>query len=289
MKIPKIFSNLVKVKGELRTTEIYKTNKSMYLLIQYNESYFDDVLEFITACGKCGILVVNQHVYEDIEDDDRDTLKANTPSRRINERYYTLINGTYTAFAKLYENINVANSILQSITKDICNSCCSTYFNKLIEDGILKGFKHNDILPKYDDSVTCEMDGKTVIYDDVDKILKRLSSSFTALDIYDMITIEYKDTIFKLSHIISEYVNNNIYVELISILKQNTNLLSYYSEDPSKDTLKYLTYPMYNRDVNSINGDKSIAEMDEIFQQDYDRFIQSTPEYMNKYTVEDIT
>ena len=288
MKIPKIFSNLVKVKGELRTTVIYKTRRSMYLLIQYNESDFDDVLEFITSCGKSGILVVNQHVYEDIEDDDRATLKANTPLRRINERYYTLINGTYNAYAKLYENINVANSILQSVTKDICNSCCSTYFNKLIEDGILKDFKHNGILPKYDDSVICKMDNMTVTYDDVDKILNRLSSSYNALDIYDMITIEH-DTILKLSHIISEYVTNNNYQVLMTILRQNTNLLSYYSEDISKDGLKYLTYPMYNRDVNTVNGDKSIAEMDEIFQQDYDRFIQPTPEYMNKFTIEDIT
>ena len=288
MKIPKIFSNLVKVKGELRTTVIYKTRRSMYLLIQYNESDFDDVLEFITSCGKSGILVVNQHVYEDIEDDDRATLKANTPLRRINERYYTLINGTYNAYAKLYENINVANSILQSVTKDICNSCCSTYFNKLIEDGILKDFKHNGILPKYDDSVICKMDNMTVTYDDIDKILNRLSSSYNALDIYDMITIEH-DTILKLSHIISEYVTNNNYQVLMTILRQNTNLLSYYSEDISKDGLKYLTYPMYNRDVNTVNGDKSIAEMDEIFQQDYDRFIQPTPEYMNKFTIEDIT
>jgi len=289
MKIPKIFRDMVKVKGELRTTVIYKTSRSMYLLIQYNESDFDDVLEFITACGKCGIQVVNQHVFEDIEDKDRSTIKANEPSRRINERYYTLINGTYSAYAKLYENINVANAILQSISKDICNSCCSTYFDKLIEDGILKGFKHNGVLPKYDDSVICQMDNTIITYDDVDKILNRLSSSYTALDIYDMITIEHDNTILKLSYIISEYISNNRYAELVSILKQNTNLLSYYSEDITKEGLKYLTYPMYNRDANTVNGDKSISEMDEIFQQDYDRFIQSTPEYINKFTVEDIT
>lgn len=299
MKFPFTLKKIVKSSWGLRTLPIYKNKYSIFFLVQYDLDYIDDVTDFIIGCSHKPIEIINVHKLEEVNNK-KDEFAQSLPYQ-YNERYYMVISALNTDLHYMYENVNISNSILQSITNDIYNNCSSSLFSDdLFNHNILdmNKFKYKNIEPPFDD--LCECDSiksyNHICYDNIELILNKLPSGFASTDLFNMIHVyNYDSGSWRTSslRLILYYYENKYENNILTSLIKNSNLLKYFSDSNDIESLKYLISPIYLRTdapigENKLNGDKSIEEMDEIFQQEYDRFTQPTADYMNNYKLEDI-
>ena len=296
-----IFNKFKKVtnEGKLMTKVVYNTRKNLMILVSYTSKNFYDVVELLQAINSGSVDNMNVYLSHDAEEKELSKEELNDFDKKqvtiINSRYYLLISGSPEAYADIYNKIyNLSNPILEMISNDIYNHCSSTYFNSLIEYGILdKGrFKFQGVIPtNYDDlyHFTVGTRSNTLLrsmeVDDIREILKRIPSSFSAVDIAPSINI-YDDTegiSFSIVELLNLVGKDNIFALVAKELREV--IYSNIVKEPSIETLAILKAPVFLREnlEDEINGTMSIDQMDEIFQQEYDRFTGVTAEYTGEY------
>ena len=311
------FNRLFKKTEEISTDKlriIYNSQANFIILISYGAKDFYSVVEFTSALSGLSnsINVVTSHTATEeapIENEDNFSKKAITI---INNRYYLLIGGSSAQYAMLFDVIPQSNAILRCITQEIYHNRDSSPFSSLIELGILDlgRFKYQNIVPniydkpkEYSDHIDKLFYGR---YDDFKKIMSKLPSSFSAIDVARLIYIyaALPNTSELLTMRIPEFISDTLGEKNGSIdMHYNVSIRDFFSNtyallsqlclfdsiipNADLDILSIITVPIYMReelnDEDRINGDIAIDKMDELFQQDYDRFTQPTAEYTDGY------
>lgn len=303
-----VFKKLKEVHNDkIQSRVIYNTKQNFIILISFGNTYFYSVLEFISGVNsmheKNGMEVILSHTATEVEQTEDEDNYSKKPIEMINDRYYLLISGTTKQYQRLFDIVPQSNDVLKVITNDIYHCCCSTDFDYLIELGVLNlnRFKYQNIVPDTYDEYKSYYSCLTVNgeYDDFDKIMLRLPALFSAIDVAKIINVYPK--------INGESVITNI-PQLIDWLngkqekKSCVNFTALSSEDglktyeclkepllshiipnPDLDILSVISAPVFMREdlteEDRINGDIPVEKMDELFQQDYDRFTQPTADY----------
>ncbi len=312
-----IINNLFKKEniddGKLMTKIIYNTRTNLMVLVSYSHDYFYSMIEFIQAVNQIPHMKIylshsaKEKEYTEDELKEFDKKKVDI----IDNRYYALISGTPEDYCALYGKIyTLSNEILNMLTQDFYNNCSSTYFNEMINYGILDfgKFKYQNIVPhNYDKHISFKLNdsprGEMFYADNIELILSRLPETFSAIDICPCIYIylsgqdkndlEFLCNIPKLISKASEVYNGaqqtreTQYYEAIAKTTKNI-IFKHIVPEPSIEVLSIVNAPLFLREniEDEINGNMSIEDMDEIFQQEYDRFNNITAD--NNIEYEDI-
>ena len=80
--------------------------------------------------------------------------------------------------------------------------------------------------------------------------------------------------------------NSNEYKFAVEFIKATKNsIFKHIFKEPSREALEILISPVFLREnlEDEVNGSMAIEEMDEIFQQEYDRFTGVTADYAGEY------
>ena len=276
--------------GKLRSKVIYSTRHNLIILISYGLKDFESVIEFLLAANKTTIISILSHSAkekelseEEIKDYDKKVVTI------INNRYYMLLSGTPEAYGEILYYINLDNSVLKLLLEDFYHHCSSTYFKTHIDYGVLElnKFIYKNVAPSnYNRLIDIGNDGTTQYYhDDLSLILNSLPESFLAIDLAQCINIYEKygnEPIKKLYHGLNTLIykvfegHETAYDKFI--IKKMNSVFKLLVPEPSIETLSIINAPLYLREnlEDMYSATKSIEELDELFQQDYDRFTQIT-------------
>lgn len=246
----------------IRSKVIYNTEKKLMILVSFTEHHFYEIMEFCSSCTTNNIKTkLLQSSYEEkTKDTDGKDITIYYP------KYYLLISASVQLYSNILENITQSNDVLLMIKKDIINNVsrenAENFSSKLFEYDILSlnDFKpvieYNNVL--YKDNTYC---------DDIKYILSQLPSVFTIVDIIDLIDIYIDDTIWNIK---SMYlIDNNLRPTLIKFIKTlNEKLQLNVIEN-------ILTSPLFliNLDEDDLNGGMSDEDIDDIFKQEYDKYV----------------
>ena len=275
----------------------YNAELNFIVLVQYGYDDFYDALEFVEAATRAHLKVIVSHMAEEQkvekgEEAIEGKLVANKPTVFINHRFYILVSGTDQDYKDIYNILSLSNSILSTITKDIYANRSSSFYENLIKDTIFEyeHFVHQKVAPKYDHPISMSYDRIEERVDDISKIIDKLPLSYSPLEIARIINIysNYTDSPMSADEFAKwalEPVKNSdrrigIFQRFIQIYK----VLLGHKEISMKD-IEVFTQPIYNRNDLSDNEnfeyptDKSIEDMDNLFQEQYDRF--------NPFAIED--
>lgn len=302
---------------KLQSRVIYNSQFNFIILISYGAKDFYSVIEFTSALteiyqGNGGISIVISHAAIEEEPVEDENNFSKRPVTIINNRYYMLIGGAPFFYNKLFDVVPPSNAILRCIIQDIYHHRSSSDFKELINLGVLNSnnFKYQNVVPdNYDKLKKYTGDDSKVIaggFDDFDKIMSRIPSSFSAIDVARLIYINaftphipapffmrlpefISDTLGEkngsVSRCYSGITLRDFFARTYQAIEQP--LLSHIIPNPDLTMLSILTVPLYMREElneeDRINGDIPLDKMDEIFQQDYDRFNQPTAEYIEGY------
>ena len=285
-----------------KSTVIYNTGDNVIILVSFSTKDIDDVAEFVEAC-------YNANLHTITERDSNLCYKEDTEVKELvaitHVRHYIIIGGSPRSYGELYKYVSLSNTILECITEDIYNNCSSTYFKKSIEDGVLdiNKFVYNKIIPKYDEYVYSK--DKSVYCDDITYILSKIPKCYTTINLTKIVNIYIKSkdingvyiyTIRNFIKVYNAYKKNGIknidYNETYEKIKHQLFHKIMAPKNDCLDDYTFINLPIYmieDYDPEYV-GDKSIEEMDEIFQQQYDRFVTPTIDNVPMYdeSVDDI-
>lgn len=284
---------------DLRSMVLYNTHDNLIILIQYGYNDFYNAIKFIDACYKAG-LNIELSYHKATEEDNSKEIKPHSPEKVIQYTFYIIVYGSTDKYAKIFDYEVISNTILKSIINDIYNSCDSVLFENLISYGVLSRnkFKYNGIRPQYDEykTVSNPMKKDPLQYDDIKTIISRIPVSFLDLDIFKMINIYDGNRTITAYQLIDTLLNNpitsendnaydyNIY-KILSKPLYGTVLSSEYYNDIN--LMSIITSPVYLKqnleDVDYMSYDLSYDDLDQIFQQKYDRFNITTSDNMKFY------
>ena len=276
----------------VQSLPIYNVADNFMILVRFNSDIWYEALEFIEACSrtvktlgtkfasmKYNLQTIISHTAEEVAQESKD-FQANKPIQFINQRYYILISGNDYAYARLFDILSLSNPILSTIRKDIEANRSSTVYNQLFEYNILSldDFKHQNIAPKYDGLVFTEKCN----HDDVELIMSKLPSCFSAMDIARVINIYWRGNQISAAGIIKFLTDmeNATESEILWKVVQSAipSLYKKILRNPTRENIKKLAQPIYFWDDETVDPeiefepDKSIEEMDEVFQTQYERF-----------------
>lgn len=277
--------------GKLRSKVIYNTRYNLIILVSYSSKDFESVIEFLSAAEKANITSILSHSAkekelseEEMQDFDKKTVTI------IDNRYYMLLSGMPENYASIMHYIDLDNDVLKILINDFYHYCSSTYFKTHVEYGVIDAnkFIFKNVAPtNYNKLVECGKDSRAqYYYDDLELILNSLPESFLAMDLAKCINIYEKpfdDNILK-----RMYYDINTLVYKVSegcgteydqiIVKNMHKAFKLLVPDPCVETLSILNAPLYLREnlEDMYTAAKPIEELDELFQQEYDRFTQIT-------------
>ena len=276
--------------GKLRSRVIYNTRYNLIILVSYSSKDFESVIEFLSAVNKTPVISILSHSArekelseEEMRDYDKKTVTI------IDNRYYMLLSGTPEAYGMIMNHIDLDNSVLKLLIEDFYHCCSSTYFKNHIDYGVLElnKFIYKNVVPtNYNKLIDIGGNGTAQYYhDDLLLILNSLPESFLAIDLAKCINIYEKygtEPIKRLYYDLNTLVykasegNETPYDKFI--IKNMSTVFKLLVPEPCIETLSILNAPLYLREnlEDLYSGNKSIEELDELFQQDYDRFTQIT-------------
>lgn len=282
---------------KLRSLVVYNTRYNLILLLSYGPDHFYDVLDFIGTINnmneapvyKLTVLLSNTAVETPIEENEESFDKKTV--KLINNKYYALISGTPEAYAKLYDYIDLSNEVLSEITKDIYNNCDSSKFKYLIDANVLTfgNFRYKNVMPKYDRRAHYNntLNLNTNEYDDVAYILSKIPNTYSRLDLCKIIMVDYAQdpknnypmsaatVVYKA--LLYKDGDNGFFKVLFDLLCDN--LFQNIVDNPSLDTLAVMHTPIYLREdetEEALTADLPVDKLDEMFQQEYERFNDPT-------------
>ena len=264
----------------IRSELIYSAFDNFIILISFSDNYYQDVANFIINSKLK--MKLTQSSYE------VDTGKAdvdNEPITVIKNDNYLLIAGTPLDYRYMFDSIDLSNVILDCITKEIYENMSIEDFTILVHDNILneRSFKIqkrkdiNDMKSTYHDN-SLQVD---ILYDNIEYILSKLPSEFTNYDVFDIISFRYDNDItgiFKgrsvindlLGNEFSDIIRDNIVVNLFSGLTSNLSI------ENIRKMINYNKLPIYKKVLldsdEVLHGKINPSNLDQIFQQQYDRF-----------------
>ena len=272
---------------EIKSKVLYNTSANFIILINYGSGWNNEVIDFINGIHnihngfsiKCVLSDNAELINNDTEKFMKETIKF------TNRTYYMILSGSTKSYAKIYDYVDMSNRILEEITKDIYNYCDYIPFSKLIDLGILSQdkfryrIKHGEYHPQYDKFTIY----KDYIFDDVSYILKWIPKSYNMIDLCKIFNIYIKNVAYSADTIISkaqEDLKNGIYNSTYTTILDDNCLpggfFTYLMNNPSIETLSLLVTPIYLRpdddEENIFTGDLPIEQLDELFQQSYERF-----------------
>ena len=268
---------------EIKSKVLYNTNANFIILINYGSGWNNEVIDFINGIHN----INNGFNIKCVLSDSAESITNNTGKfmketiKFINRTYYMILSGSTKSYAKIYDYVDMSNRILEEITKDIYNYCDYTPFTKLIDLVILNKskFRYKNEFPQYDNFIIY----KDYIFDNVSYILKWIPKTYNMIDLCKIFNIYTKNDSYSANTIISkaqEDLENGIYDSTyINILNDNClpgGFFMHLMSNPSIETLSLLVTPIYLRpdddEENVFTGDLPIDQLDELFQQSYERF-----------------
>lgn len=302
----KLSSGRVKSNDSYVNTEvIYNGEFNFIILVSFSEDYFPDAIELLVACNNNRfsnnkISILNTRYVHSSYDEKTDIIDKNKSITIIHPKNYILIGGNDKHYSALYNNINnISNNILSEISKEICANRCSTYYKKLIDDGVLPNrFKYNGIKPKYDEPVFTKRKYNRTSYDNVSLMLSKLPNCFTGSDLLKFInTYSYycmdngEETFRRVNlqtaydYLYDVYINNFL-SDKEKITDEYADMYKALIKNGSDEVYKNLVGPQYLvMDDEAMPGNVTDEHLDEIFRQQYERF---TGIYENNIEYEDI-
>lgn len=313
------FNRLFKKTEEISTDKlqsriIYNSQANFIILISYGAKDFYSVIEFTSALSELhdSVNVITSHTATEEEAIENENSFSKKAIKIINNRYYLLIGGSSEQYAKLFDTVPQSNTVLKCIIQDIYHNRDSAPFSSLIELGILdlNRFKYQNIVPNIYDRLKEYSDYADNVfhgwYDDFREIMSKLPSSFSAIDVARLIYIyaALPNTADLLTMRLPEFISDTLGEKNGSVdMHYNVAIRDFFFNTYSilfhlcffdsiipyadLDILSVITVPVYMREElneeDRINGDIPLDKMDELFQQDYDRFTQPTAEYTDGY------
>ena len=287
--------------GKIMSRVIYNSRHNLITLISYSSPYFYTIIEFIKAVHDAGGIKIHlAHIAKERELSEEELEEYSKKKIDIiDNRYYILLSGKPENYAELYNVCDLENEVLKLLTKDFYNNCSSTYFEDAIRYGILSlgNFKFKGVVPtnynKYQ-KIKFNLDGRECHFftDDYDYITKNIPEAFIMMDLVDIIntyTVDAKnpEKIDKVSSnlkylagdytdIESDSIQYKIKVSMMGALLKY--VYPYFMVNPTVDSLTILNAPLFMKEdmTDIMEGNVPIEELDELFQQDYDRFVQPT-------------
>jgi hypothetical protein len=261
---------------------VYNSRYNFIVLVNYTEDFFFDMIEFMSAVIKAsayddnGAMVTamtNTFIDETPEPDD-ENYAYNEPIRH--NLYYTLLGGSPEQYAKIYQVISsYSNPILQAIQDDIYEHCSSSYFKDLIDDGILDigKFKHSGISGDYSTPYSYDCPYRECTCDNAADMLKNTPEVFTGEDLLPFIKIYLNrndDKFYATADILLKHHDGLDYAILEAADQMYKDLLG----ENYKDNIEKYAMPAYLRadDEEPVTGEVPISDLDEAFQQDYEKF-----------------
>ena len=282
MSLKSLFSNLFFIKKKINKVELkdsycysdiiwnYKDN--LIILISYSEDYNESIIEILDAANQSNLTTKIVYSSYDEETDKKDEDGNNI--WLIHKKHYLLIGGNLWDWNLLYCNINnLGNSVLDKISEEITNNCCSTDFEYLINDGVLMGFRYNKVKPPTYDKPNRYRHYKEV--SNIQTIVSRLPDAFKARDLIHFIIITENNKSYTMyGDIISNirYMDEKYFYETSDIYCMYKPL---FKTEPTVAKLVGLIKPLYKQidlDDDFIPGNISDESLDEIFREHYERF-----------------
>ena len=274
----------------LNTLVVYNSKRKLIILVSYTQNYFNDVIEFLTACQRVNIkYATQQSAYTEssnnIEDDDY-SLKPLIKHRR----YYLLISGEIDRYISIYKNIDLENAILKAISKEIYNCRAGVTFKELIDIGVLENNFLSNVQAKYDNPRTVFYENideisTNIEYDDIIKIRDNIPACFTIIDLTYLIDF-YEDNPTNKSKPIPLSIR-----EVISLGKQmrekhphrrspSVEVLinaftdtKFIKEPITEEIIFSLINPKYMQiDDEDMIGNLADDQLDQIFREQYEKF-----------------
>ena len=277
---------------KLRTSVLYNTADNLIILINYGYNDAYSMIEFIAGLNsmpnnyKIHCIISDLSIEQQINNDKESFSKKPTV---FDKKYYALLAGDPKHYAKIFDYIDSSNTILEEITKDIYNYCASIDFKDLIDIGILsfKHFKYGYNIPKYDQLVD---NGEYKKYDDIKLVSKSLPECFSLYDLCKLFNIYTNEAHFSAYRILKASYNSADNPFFYKIFKADCKPDGFFSNiipNPCLENLSIIINPIYLKpdmdEDNLFAGEVSKDELDEIFQKEYDRFVNPTAEYSDFY------
>lgn len=268
-------------KTNVQSIPIYNGKNNFIVLVQYNDKIWYEVLEFVEAAMRSGVSVVISHTAETVKLDNTE-FEANKPIEFINQRYYLIASGSDMNYFRLFNNLSLSNPILETLQKDIQANRSHADYGPLFAYNVLdkSKFAYHDILPTYDEGIKIT---DKLYHDDIGYIMSKLPSCFSAMDIARIIKIYYNDIarftpidVIRMTMEESSLLSKDIAAFIIGAITDT--LYSKILKNPSKDNLERLVQPIYFWEDSQtdpdgeFDPDKTVDEMDELFQTQYERF-----------------
>ena len=304
--------NLFKKKNRIIETEtvqstvIYNSELKFVVLFSYGSKHAQDLAEFINAFGGF-VRFAHTAVETELEESENDYSKKTI--QITNNKYYVVIAGSpKNTYPYIYRHISLSNVFLEALTKEIYQHLDSSNFQYLIDDAVLdfNKFKYKNIKPKYDEmggplvfnfkrrAGTTDIENY-VFWDNFKLIMSRLPNVFSAIDIAKMIAIYPRSFGCQHVDILVWDMNGGMpgedghpydwEEELFKLLKED--LFNAIIPNSTPELLQIMNLPIYLREDldedDEVVGNVPVEQLDEIFQQQYDRFTQPTAEYTDKY------
>jgi len=289
----------------IQSKVIYNTKFNVIILVQYYDSNLYSAMQFLNNTNKVGLTTLIAHYAETKEEDKESNnetgkIKINTPIEYINHKYYMLVSGTPKQYAELYKYLELSNPLLESITLELYNNVSSTQFEEIINTGVLREdeFKYCRCDAKYDSlrPISSKIKDSKIYYDDFTLIMGRIPSIFESINVMNIIHV----------HDTEQNLANGIYRNPVEIVREMEDASHHYDDHAGQETyclnhnlIKELS-PLYNsiapelintNDIDTLytliapiymieeyeddvllTGSVSPEKLDEIFQQEYDRF-----------------
>ena len=287
--------------GKIMTRVIYNSRYNLITLVSYSSPYFYTIIEFIKAASEIDDLKIHlahsakEKELSKEEQDDFDKKKIEI----IDNRYYMILSGKPEDYAELYNHCDLENEVLKLLMDDIYNNCSSPQFQTLINYGIMSlgNFKYKGIVPdNYNkpQKIKFSFENREAYFftDDYDLITKNIPEAFIMMDLTDIIntyrvddknpekagaiTYNLKSFAKMYESITPESMQYKVKLGMMgSLIKY---VYPYFLVNPTVDTLNILNAPLFMREDLSdlMEGSVPVEQLDELFQQEYDRFVQPT-------------
>lgn len=234
---------------------------NIVILISFSNNYCQDAIDIAASNLKCVFIPSSIDTTLDELDDDGYNKIVSVPKN------YLLIGGLTIDYIDLIQNTDISNPFISEIITELYNNVNSIFFTRLIADGVLNEslFKNENV--QYE---KLGIENFTII--DFYPILKQLPSEFTGGHLLKL--FYFKDIT---SNKIYSYYNylkydyKNYYIEENILSEIYKGIIKH----PTINNLVNLIDPLYKREVvdsETMTGTLTTSELDEIFQQEYDRF-----------------
>ena len=279
----------------LRTKVVYNTRTNFMVLVSYGSDHFQSIIEFINGLNdlpgnhKIKCVMENTAILEEPTKEESSSIKIR-PLITAHSYYFLLLSGKPEAYAELFDDLDISNRVLEEIQKDIYNYCDSAKFQKLIDMDVLElsKFRYKNIVPMYDDYIVFDR----YKYDDVEKICIDLPECFNRISLLKLLNIYYTDgsVIFNSLRVIKatlddlkENTNEHLHIMFDDNCKKG-GFYTHIMDNPTIEVLSIAAEPIYLKpdfyddygEIFNNTGTVPVEELDEIFQQDYDRFVNPT-------------